>query len=152
MPQTQSNKQPCRLYFTQHHGPYMRQALILPHIRPSLTIPNISSASMVFRESPKRLSPKRQPRKAADGKITDLPDELLLGILDHLEPLDCLRFRATCRAFTPSGNTAITQRMRKLYVSPSRSSLLAAIEICAHPAFSASIVRLELHLREVSHR
>ncbi|CZT16011.1 uncharacterized protein RCC_01851 [Ramularia collo-cygni] len=83
--------------------------------------------------------PKRQPRKAADGKITDLPDELLLNVLNYLGPNDTQKFRATCRAFAPIGSTAIAQRYKILYISPMRSSLLAAVEICAHPIFSSII-------------
>lgn len=98
--------------------------------------PSRPGAAMVFYEPPKR----RPCRRATDGKITDLPDELLLLVLHHLKPLDVLRFRLTCRTFTPASTSDITKRMKKLYISPSRSSLLAAIAICGHPEFSSNIV------------
>jgi hypothetical protein len=39
--------------------------------------------------------------------------------------------------------------MKKLYVSPSRSSLLAAIDICGHPAFASAIVSKSLRISNV---
>lgn len=84
--------------------------------------------------------PKRQPRKADDGKIIELADEILLKIHEYLSPLDTLNFRITCKACIPAGNTAVSLRMKKLYISPARSSLLAAVQICAHKEFASRIV------------
>ena len=62
--------------------------------------------------------------------IKDLPDELLLEILDDAPTSDVLRFRQTSRALLPASTTVLRQRLKVLYIHPSRSSLRSAVAIC----------------------
>lgn len=63
--------------------------------------------------------------------ITDLPDELLLAILERTPNISgVLRIRATCRAFVPACSTTVRDRLKVLYIHPSPTSVQRAIKIC----------------------
>lgn len=92
---------------------------------------------MVFYQPPKRQPRVRQPNDQAT--IIDLPDELLLQIIDGLPWQTILNLRRAHRHMTPVCNTFITKRLKRLYIHPSTMSLRAAVEICHHPSFNEEI-------------
>ena len=98
---------------------------------------------MVFYVPPKRVQPARQPDEKAS--MRDLPDELLLGILNNTVSIaDIINVRATCSSVVPACNEVLTDRLKVLYIHPSRASLRAAVNICDHPILSQEIRKVVL--------
>lgn len=81
---------------------------------------------MVFQNNRKWRKPLKQPTKS----VKDLPDELLLKILEHATVTDVLRCREASKFFVPACTTTIRSRLKVLYVHPSYSSLQKTIDIC----------------------
>lgn len=98
-------------------------------------------ATMVYYQPPKR---DLQRRRNEVLTMIHLPDELILDCMDHLATLDVLHLRLTHSGLAPAGNTALQQRLKRLYIHPSDLSLLTAVKICAHPMFSQEIQEVVL--------
>ncbi|SMR47066.1 unnamed protein product [Zymoseptoria tritici ST99CH_3D1] len=96
---------------------------------------------MVYYQPPKR---DLQRRRNEVLTMIHLPDELILDCMDHLATLDVLHLRLTHSGLAPAGNTALQQRLKRLYIHPSDLSLLTAVKICAHPMFSQEIQEVVL--------
>lgn len=83
---------------------------------------------MVFQNRKRRN--RTQPKQSAAKIITDLPDELLLAILERTPDIsDVLRLRATSRALVPACSSTVRDRLKVLYIHPSPSSVRRAISL-----------------------
>lgn len=83
---------------------------------------------MVFQNRKRRN--RTQPKQSTAKIITDLPDELLLAILERTPDIsDVLRLRATSRALMPACSSTVRDRLKVLYIHPSPSSVRRAIRI-----------------------
>ncbi|KAK5732341.1 hypothetical protein LTR17_010655 [Elasticomyces elasticus] len=91
-------------------------------------------------------APPRQPATPEKTNITDLPQEIILKVLEHLDLsiLEVLRLRVSHRIFTPVCTTYLSERLTRLYIYPSKVSLQCVQSICAHPMFSKGIEEIVL--------
>lgn len=69
-------------------------------------------------------------RQSGTTTFVDLPDELLLNILQHTDVTAVLRLRETSKSVVPACTEAIKDKLKILYVHPSPSSVQRAISIC----------------------
>jgi hypothetical protein len=84
---------------------------------------------MVFHTHKRRVRAK--PQHEADTSLLDLPDELILAILEHTDSIiETLRLRQTSKILVPACNSTTRDRLKTLYIHPRQSSVERAIEIC----------------------
>ena len=85
---------------------------------------------MVYYHGKKARGAKPKQAKQPGAKLTDLPDELLIQMLHDTDITVVLRLRATSKRFVHSCTEIIRDKLKILYVHPSPSSVLRAINIC----------------------
>jgi len=72
-----------------------------------------------------------KPQHEANTSFLDLPDELILGILEHTDSIsETLRLRQTSRILLPACNSIMRKQLKTLYIHPGKGSIKRAIEIC----------------------
>ncbi|KAK4956743.1 hypothetical protein LTR10_006271 [Elasticomyces elasticus] len=91
-------------------------------------------------------APPRQPATPEETKISDLPREIVLKVVEQLDLsiLEVLRLRVSHRIFLPACTTYLSERLTRLYIYPSKVSLRCVQSICAHPMFSKGIEEIVL--------
>ncbi|KAK4902898.1 hypothetical protein LTR27_000837 [Elasticomyces elasticus] len=91
-------------------------------------------------------APPRQPAMPEKSNITDLPQEIILKVVEQLDlsMLEVLRLRVSHRIFLPACTTYLSERLTRLYIYPSKVSLRCVQSICAHPMFSKGIEEIVL--------
>ncbi|KAK4619638.1 hypothetical protein CLAFUW4_11123 [Fulvia fulva] len=96
---------------------------------------------MVHHKRPHRRLRQQQNAKQM-AKMTDLPDELLLQVVEDLAPDDILKPRLTCKKVAPAANTAIQKRMKCLYIHLSTNSLRTFRDFCHHPLWASATTKV----------
>ncbi|KAK5696899.1 hypothetical protein LTR17_024187 [Elasticomyces elasticus] len=88
----------------------------------------------------------RRPATPDKTNITDLPQEIILKVVEQLDLsiLEVLRLRVSHRIFLPACTTYLSERLTRLYIYPSKVSLRCVQSICAHPMFSKGIEEIVL--------
>jgi hypothetical protein len=72
-----------------------------------------------------------KPQHEANTSFLDLPDELILGILEHTDSIsETLRLRQTSGILLPACNSIMRKELKTLYVHPGKGAIKRAIEIC----------------------
>ena len=83
---------------------------------------------MVFSVSKRRVRVKAQDE--ADTTFLDLPDELLLAILERTDSItEVLRLRQTSKVFVPACSSIVRNQLKTLYIHPRKTSVDRAIQI-----------------------
>lgn len=92
---------------------------------------------MVFHVDSKRRA-REKPQTEAHTTFLDLPDELVLAILEHTDSIsEVLRLRQTSKVFVPACSSIIRKDLKTLYIHPRQSSVEQAIELCKTDLASA---------------
>lgn len=92
---------------------------------------------MVFHVDTKRRA-RDKPQTEAYATFLDLPDELVLAILEHTDGIsEVLRLRQTSKVLLPACNNTIRDNLKTLYIHPRLSSVKQAIDICKSGLASA---------------
>nr|OQO16578.1 hypothetical protein B0A51_17634 [Rachicladosporium sp. CCFEE 5018] len=81
---------------------------------------------MVYFQRRQRRHPKRKPTVT----ITDLPDELILGVLGYLDMDSVLKARVCNQRLLLVCGQAVHSRLKVLYIHPTRLSVRQAVAIC----------------------
>jgi hypothetical protein len=85
---------------------------------------------MVFHVDSKRRA-REKPQTEARTTFLDLPDELVLAILECTDSIsEVLRLRQTSKVFVPACSSIIRTKRKTLYIHPRESSIEQAIELC----------------------
>lgn len=109
----------------------MAAYLSLCEFHPLSTLTITTTDHMVFHDNKKRRQRHANIAKPASAiTIQDLPDELLLKILDNTPIRDLLKCRQTSRVLVPASTSLLRSRLKVLYVHPTAPSLRTAIELC----------------------
>ena len=104
---------------------------------------HFTTANMVYSNSPKLPTLASLASTAGrTGAMSTLPDECLLQILKDVPAPDVLKLRLACRNVEPACNTVFSERLKTLYIHPSRME--SALAICAHPEYSRRIEEVVL--------
>lgn len=84
---------------------------------------------MVFQNCKNRHRAK-QEKPSTKANFNDLPDELILNVLEYVDLTEVLRLRGASKSFFPACTEVIRHKGKLLYVHPSPSSVQRAIAIC----------------------
>lgn len=92
---------------------------------------------MVFHAESKRRA-REKPQAEANTTFLDLPDELILSILEGNDGIsEVLRLRQTSKVFVPACSSMIRNQLKTLYIHPRKTSAEQAIELCKTDLASA---------------
>jgi hypothetical protein len=85
---------------------------------------------MVFHTESKR-RPRDKPQAEAYATFLDLPDELVLAILERTDSIsEVLRLRQTSKVFVPACSSIIRNNLKTLYIHAGTGSVERAIALC----------------------
>ncbi|GAB7323650.1 hypothetical protein MBLNU13_g07130t1 [Cladosporium sp. NU13] len=85
---------------------------------------------MVFHAESKRRN-REKPQTEAHTTFLDLPDELVLAILERTDGIsEVLRLRQTSKVFVPACSSIIRKDLKTLYIHPRQISVEQGIELC----------------------
>lgn len=88
------------------------------------------TGNMVFYDRSKKRHQRTANTTKSATSIANLPDELLLKVMDNVATGDLLKFRQTSRVLVAASTSLLRSRLKVLYVHPTPTSLRSAIEIC----------------------
>jgi hypothetical protein len=92
---------------------------------------------MVFHTDSKRRT-REKPQTEANTTFLDLPDELILAILERTDGIsEVLRLRQTSKVFVPACSSIVRNQLKTLYIHSRETSVKQAIELCKTDLASA---------------